>query len=172
MNALGLAQTELDLIRAVFSNADSGSAGLSSAIKEGAALVVRSAIQAILSGSTIGEVHAARFDELSEPAASSTAASQTGGQGDRGPSHNATQEQRPPYPARRLEIQRSSRNPETHALPWAVGLEWLLAHDLPHSRQLHDPMFGFDAHCICVFHHGYRWRSRCGLGWRPNRQRP
>ncbi len=50
------------------SDADSGGAGLPSVVKESAALIVRAAIQAVLSGSTIGEV--ARFDELAEPPSS------------------------------------------------------------------------------------------------------
>jgi hypothetical protein len=102
-------------------DADSGGAGLSSVVKESAALVVRAAIQAVLSGSTIGEV--ARFDELAE-LPSSEAEAPPG-------IENDTARKAVADTSARAQAATKTGEPSSSRVgrPWALGLEWLLPND-------------------------------------------
>jgi hypothetical protein len=102
-------------------NAGSRSGGLSSAVNESAALVVRAAIQALLSGLTIGEAHTARASALSEPPASSPGKSAPSGDTNVGAWRDATESSSPPS--------QPPESPNRDTLPWAVGLQWLLSYD-------------------------------------------
>lgn len=113
------------------SDLDSGAAGLSSAVKESAALVVRAAIQAVLSGSTIGEVQATRVDEATQPSASATAAPVPGIDSSGGIWRDTTdnaRHQATPTPLEPLAAAPATRS-ESAAWPWSLNLEWLVPYD-------------------------------------------
>jgi len=111
------------------SDTGSGAGGLSSVVKESAALVVRAALQAVQSGMSIGEVQAARFDNVTEPPRASApsqpsapepaaiAGANSGGWRDTTNS--------PP------ELGFSPAASSEHNWKWAIGGEWLGVYDGP-----------------------------------------
>ena len=112
--------------------------GLSSAVKESAALVVRAAIQAVLSGSTIGELRAARFDSVREPQTSEQTAP-TLNPATPNSEENHGPERDTPHPPRQPRIgpaeaeleapQPQSVSSRSTDWPWALGVEWLPIYD-------------------------------------------
>lgn len=119
------------------SEADSSSTKLSSAVKESAALVVRAALQAVLSGATIGEVQSGGFDDnsnsptasASEPAPTATPAHD----GQPEAAREAAKEGPNPPPASRetstLKQPTPRAPPELNGWPWSVGFEGLVQYD-------------------------------------------
>ena len=113
------------------SEADPEGARLSSAVKESAALVVRAAFQAVLSGLTIGEVQTAGPNEIAAPPAPSAPAIQAPiapiASGNPGPWHDATEPPRQASDApREPPASSTGRN-----WPWGIGVEWLSIYDGP-----------------------------------------
>ncbi|HEY5958147.1 MAG TPA: hypothetical protein VIV60_16400 [Polyangiaceae bacterium] len=108
------------------SNAESGGIGISSAVKEGAALVVRAAIQAVLNGSTIGDVHAAPVEApIEAPAQRVTPAARSSGSGADGREAALQSPKATPYAPEAPQSDAHSRGD----WPWAVGLELFVPYD-------------------------------------------
>jgi hypothetical protein len=103
------------------SDADSGGDGLSSAVKESAALVVRAAIQAVLRGQKIGREQATRFDGLSGPTVSNATVAAPDVENKDRAWHYAS--------ILRAPDTNPTPNRKSGNLPWAVALELLLSHD-------------------------------------------
>lgn len=118
---------------------------LSSAVKESAALVVRAAIQAVLNGSPIGEVHAARFDIVAEAQTNEQVApplppvatdSEESRAPKRGPMNAATPVGIGSVEAKPDQSQQPSVTSRNRDWPWALGLEWLSLYDGAKGRPL------------------------------------
>ena len=113
------------------SEVDPESIGLSSAVKESAALVVRAALQAVLSGLTIGEVQKTALNDVAAPPAPSAPAilptiAPTAG-GNPGPWRDATEPLRQASNApQEPPADSSNRN-----WPWGIGVEGLSIYDGP-----------------------------------------
>jgi hypothetical protein len=110
------------------SNASSRNGVLSSVVSESAALVVRAAIQALLSGSTIGEVRAVPPSGLSELPTASTPALAPHVVANENAWHDATQSVGARARPQELPNWRTSR--------WAGGLNWLTAYDNSSEQKL------------------------------------
>jgi len=93
--------------------------GLSSAVKESAALVVRASIQAVLSGWTIGEVRVAGPVEATTPQPAAAIAKEIRAA--------EVPVQLPPSNSPRVVIRE---------LPWAIGAEWLAVYDGPKGHPI------------------------------------
>ena len=112
------------------SDTGSGDSGLSSAVKESAALVVRAAIQAVRSGLTIGEVRAAGFGDVTAPQTASAVPPEGAApaapiaDGKPGAWRDATDVPRQAPEANAASL--ANRN-----WPWAIGAEWLAVYDGP-----------------------------------------
>ena len=112
------------------SDAGSGSVELASAVKESAALVVRAAIQAVRSGMTIGEVHAARFDDVTAPQASGPPQLTVAPSATTAGHWRDTTEV--PRPAAEAPVTGAS----SRDWPWAIGGEWLAVYDGPNGSPI------------------------------------
>jgi len=113
------------------SEVDPEGARLSSAVKESAALVVRAALQAVLSGLTIGEVRTAGPNEIAAPPAPSAPATLPTiapiASGNPGPWRDATEPPRQaPNAPQEPPAGSSNRN-----WPWGIGVAWLSIYDGP-----------------------------------------
>lgn len=108
---------------------------LSSAVKETAALVVRAAIQAVLSGSIAGEQDVGGFREVTESQATEIArpaAQAAGSEQSAEPEGETAQPSRATTSARATstaERQEQSENANSRRWPWAIAAEWLVLYD-------------------------------------------
>jgi len=131
------------------SNAASGSTAIASAVKEGAALVVRAAIQAVLGGSRFGDEeerwlldHAsaplAAKDDVSEAssdlgtraeATQTPVPSSEGAAPARGEADAPTGPMSTPPTTTPVQTSTLPASPVGHDWPWAVGVDWLSRYD-------------------------------------------